>query len=240
MLSKNIAQAIEIVAGFSNERFPVDLMLICKELDIRLIDDKPLDKDGYLICRNGKKLIFVNSQINNKHRRNFIIAHELGHFLLHRDQLYSCDAISESTTQFVNNVLQEREANAFASELLIPHDELIKYLPIGAIDFATVYKIAEVFDVSVTHAAMQAVQASNAESEILICYDRQKRKWYTTADKYISSSMVPFQCPVYLPSAEPKMDITGAWNKLYHGAVHQEIFCPYGNQYLVLLSGNRL
>ncbi len=240
MLSKNIAQAIEIVASFSGNRVPVDLMLICKELDIKVIDDKQLDKDGYLICRNGKKIIFVNSLIRNRHRRNFIIAHELGHFLLHRDQLYSCDAISESTTQFVNNALQEKEANAFASELLVPHDELIKHLPIGPIDFSTVFKIAEAFDVSVTHAAMQAVQASNAESEILICYDKQRRKWYATADRYVFSSMVPFQCPVYLPSAEPQMDITGAWNKLYHGTVHQEIFCPYGNQYLVLLSGNRL
>ena len=50
MISKNIAQAIEIVAGFSNKRFPIDLMLICKELEIRLIDDKPLDKDGYYWC----------------------------------------------------------------------------------------------------------------------------------------------------------------------------------------------
>lgn len=240
MIPKNIAQAIEIITNFLDSRFPVDLMRICKELDIKLIDDKQLDKDGYLICRNGKKIIFVNSQISNPHRRNFIIAHELGHFLLHSDRLYSCNAISESSTQFVNNVLQEKEANAFASELLVPHCELIKYLPVGPIDFSAVFKIAEVFDVSVTHAAMQSVQASNAESEILICYDKQKRKWYTTADRYISPGMVPVQCPIHLPSANPKTDIIGAWDKLYQGVVHQEIFCPHGSQYLVLLSGNRL
>ena len=240
MVSKHIANAIEIVSSFMDHRYPVDIESICKELGIKVKDNRSLDKDGYLICQNGKKIILVNSQITNRHRKRFVIAHELGHFLLHRAQLYSCDNVSEAANQNVNNQEQEKEANAFASELLIPRDEINKYLPMGPVDFSSVFKIAEVFDVSVTHAAMQAVQASNAESEILICYDKQKRKWYTTADRYVSSSMVPYQCPVCLPSVDAKLDITGPWNKLYHGSVHQEIFSPFENQYLVLLSGNRL
>lgn len=239
MIPRNISNAIEIISSFTEQRYPVNVGLICQELGIKVKNDKPLGKDGYLICQNGKKIILVNSQITNRHRQNYVIAHELGHFLLHRSQLYSCDHISEAVNQNVNSQYQESEANAFATELLIPHTELAKQIPIGPITFSDIFRIADSFDVSVTHAAMQAVMASNSESEVLICYDGQKRKWYKSAHRYTYPHMVPNYCPVNLSSIESQMDITGAWTTLYQGAVHQEVFCPYGNQYLVLLSGTR-
>lgn len=238
MVSKHIASAIEVVSGFMDHRYPVDIESICEEFGIKIKDDHPLDKDGYLICRSGKKIILVDSRIANRHRKQFIIAHELGHFLLHRDQLYSCDNISEVGQQKLNSYEQEKEANAFATELLLPNQELKKYIPVGPITFADIFKIAKTFDVSVTHAAMQAIVASNTESEVLICYERQKRKWYTSANRHTYSRMVPWQCPVHLTSATVETNVTGIWTELYNGSVHQEIFCPFGEQYLVLLSGN--
>ena len=238
MISGNIANAIEIVSSFIKCRYPVDIESICKELGIKIKDNYPLDKDGYLICQNGKKIILINSQITNRHRKRFIIAHELGHFLLHRDQLYSCDHISDATQQNINTQVQEKEANAFATELLIPQCELKKHIPVAPITFDSIFDIARVFDVSVTHAAMQAILSSNAESEVLICYDKQYRKWYLSAHRYTFPRMVPVKCPIHLPSTASTADITGAWTELYNGSVHQEIFCPYGEQYLVLLSGN--
>ncbi len=239
MVSKNTERAIEIVSSFTSRRYPVDIESICKELGIRVKDNQPLDKDGYLICQGGKKIILVNSQITNRHRRRFIIAHELGHFLLHRAQLYSCDHVSEAANQDVNTQEQEKEANAFANELLIPRKELIKHIPVEAITLDDIFRVAEIFDISVTHAAMQAVTASNAESEVLICYEQQRRKWYMSANRYTYPRMIPYYCPIHLASANLKTDITGVWTELYYGSVHQEVFCPYGEQYLVLLSGNR-
>ena len=238
MVSKHIANAIEIVSSFLDHRYPVDIESICEELGIKVKDNHPLDKDGYLICKDGKKIILVNSQITNRHRKRFVIAHELGHFLLHRSQLYSCDNVSEAANQNVNNLEQEKEANVFATELLLPSQELSKHIPINPITFADIFSIAKTFDVSATHAAMQAVLLSNAESEVLICYERQKRKWYMSANRYTYPRMVPLQSPVHLASSAFETDITGVWTDLYHGSVHQEVFCPYGEQYLVLLSGN--
>lgn len=239
MISQNITNAIDIISSFSDKRYPVDLEHVCNELGIKVKRNKPLGKDGYLVCQNGKKIILVNGRITNRHRQNFIIAHELGHFLLHREQLYSCDHISEAINQNVNSQVQEREANTFASELLIPHAELVTHIPITPVTFSDIFHIADTFDVSVTHAAMQAVMASNAESEVLICYEGKKRKWFMSANRYTYPRMVPNYCPVNLVSSEPKTDISGAWTTLYHGSVRQEVFNPYGNQYLVLLSGNR-
>ena len=143
MISQVINSAIEIISSFSENRYPVNLDHICKELGIRVKKDQPLGKDGYLICQNGKKIILVNSRITNRHRQNFIISHELGHFLLHRDQLYSCDHISEAANQNVNSQLQEREANTFATELLIPHTELAKFIPVNPVSFSDIFRIAD-------------------------------------------------------------------------------------------------
>ena len=238
MISENIANAIEIVSSFLSCRFPVDIESVCQKLEITIKDDRPLDKDGYLVCQSGKKIIMINSQITNRHRKRFIIAHELGHFLLHRDKLYSCEHISDVTQGHINSSLQEQEANAFANELLIPRDDLKKHIPITKITFDNIFDIANVFDVSVTHAAMQTILNSNTESEVLICYDKQWRKWYLSAHRYIYPRMIPQKCPINLKTATFATDIAGIWTELYYGFVHQEVFCSYAERYLVLLSGD--
>ena len=238
MKSQNIENAIDFITGLVGKRYPANPSLICEVLGIAIKSDRPLEKDGYLICQNGKKIILINSRISNRHRKNFIISHELGHFLLHRSQLYSCDHISATLNQNINTQAQETEANAFASELLIPRTELIKHIPTRSILRSDVFRIAEEFDVSATHAAVQAVMASNAENEILMCYDQGKLKWFTTASRRIYPRMVPQRCPVDLDFAEQEMDITGAWSDLYQGSVHQEKIYTYKSQHLILLSGD--
>lgn len=239
MISRNIENAINFISSFSDNRCPADPYFICKELGIKINDKFPLQKNGYLICQNGKKIILIDSRITNPHRRKFIVAHELGHFMLHRDQLYSCDNISDITCQNVNTREQEKEADSFASELLVPHHELKKRIPLGPITFSCIYDIANLFDISVTHAAIQTVMASNSECEVLICYEEQKLKWYKSANKYTYPRMIPRQCPIQLNCSNPKIHINGIWNELYHGTVCQEVFHPYGENYLVLLSGTR-
>lgn len=238
MISENIANAIEIISSFIECRFPVNVEIICKELGIKIKDNQPLDKDGYLICKNGKKTILISSRITNQHRRRFVIAHELGHFLLHRDQLYSCDYISDTIQQNINSQVQEKEANDFATELLIPQKDLRQYIPVAPVTFDDIFNIAQTFDVSVTHAAVRAISASNTESEVLICYDKQRRKWYSSAHRYTYPRMVPEICPIQLPPVNFTTNIIGEWTDLYDGPVRQEVFSPYEGQYLVLLSGN--
>ena len=83
----NIAfrESISFAQMIAKPRSPYEL---CKTLGIEIITDKPIHKDGYLVCQEGYKLIFVSSKIQNFDRRKFVISHEIGHFLLHRDNLY--------------------------------------------------------------------------------------------------------------------------------------------------------
>lgn len=84
---------------------------------------------GFILQEDGKALIAINS-FHPTVRQRFTMAHELGHFMLkHKpkgmivdDQdfplLWRDDEASHGTN------LQEREANAFASSLLMPQEFL--------------------------------------------------------------------------------------------------------------------
>lgn len=70
--------------------------------------------DAYSIWYDSKPFIFL-ARRRSPERTRFDVAHELGHLILH--PAASCD-----------DAAQEREANEFASEFLIPRDAIPEYL----------------------------------------------------------------------------------------------------------------
>ncbi len=93
------------------------------EIDFAALPDAPSDRklSGMLVC-DPVNTIFVNEAEarRSEGRRRFTIAHELGHWYLHRD------AHSERFERFCRpadlnaRAHIEGEANAFAAELLMP------------------------------------------------------------------------------------------------------------------------
>lgn len=78
---------------------------------------------------NGQKYIMINANIDNVGRKNFTIAHELGHYFL-KHQLkenYNYCSIKDIREEGynINNII-EREANYFASCFLMPEEMLKK------------------------------------------------------------------------------------------------------------------
>lgn len=81
---------------------------------------------GALTKINNQNYIFVNAGIDNIGRKNFTIAHELGHYFLqhqlHRNSVFcnSSDIVEEGHQ--ANPI--EREANYFASCFLMPAEKI--------------------------------------------------------------------------------------------------------------------
>lgn len=81
---------------------------------------------GFLYVVGSIGIIFVNAnQENPIGRRRFTVAHELGHFLLHRTRMTAGQWIGDTnaTIQEAGDsevAEMEREANRFAAELLMP------------------------------------------------------------------------------------------------------------------------
>lgn len=113
---------------------PVDVVKIAKfqKIDVFVIPfDETLNADpsGLLVENNGKWAILVN--INDSiTRQRFTIAHEVGHFLIHKGQQF-VDEFNAGETFYRDgeDTKEEREANYFAACLLMPADKLVSIWP---------------------------------------------------------------------------------------------------------------
>lgn len=109
-------------------RTPIPVESIAKDLGIRLQFEPIEGKDeisGMLFKDGNRTIIGVNSA-HPKTRQRFTIAHEIGHLLLHRGELFLDANISfrDSRSSLATDQ-EEIEANSFAAELLMPR-ELLK------------------------------------------------------------------------------------------------------------------
>ena len=109
----------------------IDNSLKIKELissfeDIEIkYDTMDIAKSGSLSCVDGKWIMCINSSHNPK-RQRFTMAHELGHYILHKGK----NIEFVDTTFFRSDEMDSIEYNAceFASRLLMPEDKLRKLI----------------------------------------------------------------------------------------------------------------
>lgn len=75
---------------------------------------------------SGKTYVFINANIDNLGRKNFTIAHELGHYFLEhsllQNEFYCTDG--DIIEEMDHRMPIEKEANYFASCLLMPEEKV--------------------------------------------------------------------------------------------------------------------
>nr|WP_070959397.1 ImmA/IrrE family metallo-endopeptidase [Hyphomonas sp. Mor2] len=107
---------------------PVKLGAIAKRLGVKVLKSTlPRGTSGQIGLENGSFVIRINRH-EAKHRQRFTLAHELAHFLLHRDRIEAANGWSENVLlRAPNQPMQiEYEANRLASDLVIPSEQLAK------------------------------------------------------------------------------------------------------------------
>ena len=127
-------------AGVSRE--PVSLRDVVSALNLEVVQTtgEPFLSEGALQPVGDGHAIVVRGATNER-RRRFTIAHEIGHFVLHPGRLAPerGGAVNEAWR------LQEREADQFAAELLMPED-LVRAAVVE--HGGDVSRLADRFDVS--------------------------------------------------------------------------------------------
>lgn len=78
-----------------------------------------MGSEGRILMKKDSGIISLNSAIKTPHRINFTIAHEIGHFILHKDLAFFSDT-HKTLSEWHTKGPQETQANEFASELLMP------------------------------------------------------------------------------------------------------------------------
>lgn len=147
---ENLATAI--LRECNVESLPVPLEVIVAKRGIQIKPyDLGEDVSGVLLLDRDKSVIGYNPN-ESPVRRRFTIAHELGHYELHRthSELFVDKKIlfrnqDSSTGEFK----KEMEANAFAAAILMPKFLIDREVnKLGYINEASVKKLADTFKVS--------------------------------------------------------------------------------------------
>lgn len=126
--------------SIENTTVPVQIKEIAEKLGLKIVEfDFQNSISGVL--KKDRGIIGVNKKHHNV-RKRFTIAHELGHFLLGHE-IGKDDSIIDG--DFDKPTDREREANIFASQILMPEEILKDEVKKHQINLK---KLAEIFEVS--------------------------------------------------------------------------------------------
>ena len=128
-------RAEDLLAECWNGLFPIDAEAICDYLRVSILPIDGLAKSFQVdaFISSDFKKIYVDQQEFEKgsYRYRFSLAHELGHYILHREYFSSRIEDFEEWQGFVRgytNDYVERQANYFAGSLLMPEMEMVRVL----------------------------------------------------------------------------------------------------------------
>lgn len=212
-------------AVLQNDRFPIPVIDVALEISAQIYPDDPISLikarqiDGFegMLARAPKERgksgwgIFYNDGIDVPSRVNFTLAHEFGHYLIHRLKFphgIQCD--QRAMTQWNSQSAQvESEANLFAANLLMPLDDFRSQLPADiAPTFGDIGACAARYDVSLTAAILRWLEYTSKRA-VLVASTEGFVLWAkpsTPAFKsglYIKTRGMP---PVAVPDQSPACD----------------------------------
>jgi Zn-dependent peptidase ImmA (M78 family) len=183
-----IGELAELVA---DEHFPsgrIDPVVIAESQGITYNYGNYWDCfDGLLEQKCGRFHIYCNLDrvgTPSAGRARFTLAHELGHYFIdeHRNALAAGLAPSHpSFAEYESSLLVEREADHFASNLLMPESRFRKASRSKAAGFASILHLADQFGTSITSTALRYVKLDLVPCALFKWHrDEVQWKWLST------------------------------------------------------------
>ena len=177
--------ARNLLSELNIRSLPVYPRKIAKGLGI-LVWERDADSgyDGYLISADGNWGIMLNSSIRSKARKRFTVAHELGHYYIdyHDGTNYQCfgkdiGSISSSIRQ------DEREANEFAVELLMPDEAFRKDIRQRDVSLNSINSLAAKYGTSMTSTAIRYARCS-PEACAIVVSEQCKIRYFAYSESF--------------------------------------------------------
>lgn len=207
-----------LAIGFSESLYPSDAIVTIEAVNLP-------NFEGALFPRTvdvGGWNILYNNRLRSKGRINYTLAHELGHYLIHRNEDRSSFECSFDDISGREGERIEREANEFAATLLMPLNDFrhqINDTTRVTVDDLTV--IAERYRVSWTAACLRWLEYTRRSAMLVVSRDEfilwsrsSKRAFREGA--YFATRSNTFA----MPSASPAVSgLTATTNEpVFHGS----------------------
>lgn len=181
------AELSDLAAGVIETHCPdchIDPERIIKAKEIPLFYDNYGDSfDGMIECVNGRFYIHCNldrENISGTPRARFTLSHELGHYFIdeHRNNLAAGKVPPHPSfsDRCVGDLTVEREADFFASRLLMPDERFLSATRRCPVGLSGIRSIAGQFEVSLTCAAIRFV-TSEVFPAVLIKWSSEGYAW---------------------------------------------------------------
>lgn len=178
--------SVVLNAALGPDRFPVDVINFAKDYSHTRYPDDPVSLvkgddlpgfDGALRkAPQGKKGwgILYNNAITSPGRVNFTLAHELGHYFLHRKaypQGFQCG--QQDVVRWDSEYGQvEYQANVFAANFLMPLDDYRRQIAAGDdVDFDKIACCADRYKVSLIAAALRWLEYTHRRAVVVVSRD---------------------------------------------------------------------
>ena len=171
-------------AVLGGERFPIDIPMIAREYTAKKWPDDPIISvkgdnlpkfDGALVKASSKKGwgIIYNNAMSSQGRINFTLAHEFGHYLLHRLAYPDGFYCSQEQVAWASEYGQiEHQANVFAANFLMPLDDFRRQIPERAkVDLEMIAHCADRYRVSLIAAALRWLHYTNKRAILVVSRD---------------------------------------------------------------------
>jgi hypothetical protein len=178
--------SVVLNAALGPDRFPIDVPAVARDYSHQRYPEDPITLvrgdalpgfDGALFkAPAGKKGwgIFYNNDIASKGRINFTLAHEFGHYLLHRVAYPSGIKCGEQDVVRWDSAYGqiEHQANLFAANLLMPLDDYRRQIDAKAkADLDMIGACAERYNVSLIAAVLRWLEYTSRRAVLVVSRD---------------------------------------------------------------------
>jgi len=182
--ASDITRLLNAVLG--QDRFPIDIPMVAKEFTAQRFPDDPLisvagdnlpNFDGALFRapagRKGWGIIY-NNAISSTGRINFTLAHEFGHYLLHRVAYPNGLRCGEQDVVRWDSAYGqiEHQANVFAANFLMPLDDFRRQIDAKAkVDLDMISHCADRYRVSLIATALRWLGYTERRAVLVVSRD---------------------------------------------------------------------
>lgn len=160
-MDETIIQLLNSIEEIKAAKGRIDIVEIANRLGIKVYSTKEIQQSSFIAYDPDTKhySIYLNSKEAGP-RQRFSVAHEIAHFLLHKEKIITFGAVGRECDISLS-IKEEKEADNLAGMLLMPENSVIDTLNrndvtiYDKIDKNVVVKVAKEFDVSIIAATLR-------------------------------------------------------------------------------------
>ncbi len=172
----------------------IDVELLAFNVGLLVSEDQLSGAEARLLCNDRVGMVVVNNRARENGRKRFGVAHEIGHFVRHRNKYFVSRCTGESFLDWSADSSLEGEANAFAAELLMPDFLFEPRLICDSPSFDVVESLASEFKTTLTATAIRFVELTS-HACALFAVTSGKVKWFVVS-KYFPYRVIGSGSPI--------------------------------------------